>query len=249
MNLKFMHTSWSLQYMPESVGDPDSWKVSSVVVIFKNTGEMPTAKNYRTVGLLSVVNKIFVKHVNNRIVDHLEKYGLFSNFQHIFSSSWSTTDALTVKAFNKSRATGVVALDISKKFQHIEEFGIFWKWIGLFLSKKHLLRFWGWISLPNWIGAHKFPLLLKMSPWRLQPWFLWMQPVIPIHPCSLWIFFLPRLLCISVNILYDHGWNIVVMSGLVLLSDTWNYWISYRNGYAGLLVLYLLSLLRFILEM
>ena len=73
--------------MPESVCDPDSWKVSSVVVIFKNTGEMPTAKNYRTVGLLSVVNKIFVKHVNNRIVDHLEKYGLFSNFQHIFSSS------------------------------------------------------------------------------------------------------------------------------------------------------------------
>ena len=31
------------------------------------------------------------------------------------------------------------------------------------------------------------------------------------------------------------------MSGLVLLVATWNYWISYRNGYVGLLVLPSLS--------
>ena len=35
----------------------------------------------------------------------------------------------------------------------------------------------------------------------------------------------------------------VVMSGLVLLVATWNCWISYRNGYVGLLVLHLLLLL------
>ena len=34
-----------------------------------------------------------------------------------------------------------------------------------------------------------------------------------------------------------------VMSGLVLLVATWNCWISYRNGYVGLLVLHLLPLL------
>ena len=34
------------------------------------------------------------------------------------------------------------------------------------------------------------------------------------------------------------------MSGLVLLVATWNCWISYRNGYAGLLVLHLLPLLN-----
>ena len=27
------------------------------------------------------------------------------------------------------------------------------KWMGLFLSKNHLLRSWGWLSLLNWIGA------------------------------------------------------------------------------------------------
>ena len=36
----------------------------------------------------------------------------------------------------------------------------------------------------------------------------------------------------------------VVMPGLVLLVATWNCWISYRNGYAGLLVLHLLLLLN-----
>ena len=59
---------------------PDCWKVSSVVSVFKNVGERSTAKNYRPVSLLSVVSKVFEKFVNNRIVDHLEKCGLFFLF-------------------------------------------------------------------------------------------------------------------------------------------------------------------------
>ena len=52
-----------------------------------------------------------VKLVNNMIVDHLEKCGLFSDFQYGFRSSRSTADLLTVvsdriaRAFNKSGAT------------------------------------------------------------------------------------------------------------------------------------------------
>ena len=52
-----------------------------MVPVFKNFGERSTAKNYRPVCLLSVVSKVFEKLINNRIVDHLEKYGLFSDFQ------------------------------------------------------------------------------------------------------------------------------------------------------------------------
>ena len=52
-------------------------EVSSVVLVFKNVGEKSTAKNYRPVSLISVVSKFFEKIVNNRLVDHLEKYGLF----------------------------------------------------------------------------------------------------------------------------------------------------------------------------
>ena len=53
---------------------PDCWKVSSVVAVFKNVGEMPTAKNYR---LLFVVSKVFEKLKSNQIFDHLEKCGFF----------------------------------------------------------------------------------------------------------------------------------------------------------------------------
>ena len=60
--------------------------------VFKNVGERSTAKNYRPVSLLSVVSKVFEKLVNNRIVDHLEKCGLFSDFQYGFRSSRSTAD-------------------------------------------------------------------------------------------------------------------------------------------------------------
>ena len=40
---------------------PDCSKVSSVVSIFRNIGEQPTAKNYCPVSLLSVVGKVFEK--------------------------------------------------------------------------------------------------------------------------------------------------------------------------------------------
>ena len=83
---------------------PDCWKVLSVVLVFKNVGERSTAKNYHPVSLLSVVSKVFEKLVNNRIVDHLENCGLFSDFQYGFRSSRSTADLLTVKSDRIARA-------------------------------------------------------------------------------------------------------------------------------------------------
>lgn len=63
--------------------------------------------------------RIFGKLANNRIVVHVEKCGLFSDSQWDFKSSRSTTDFLTVacdrieRPFNRSRATRVVAINIS----------------------------------------------------------------------------------------------------------------------------------------
>ena len=48
-----------------------------MIPAFKNVEEMSTTKNYHPVSLLSVVSKVFEKPVNNRIVDPLEKCGLF----------------------------------------------------------------------------------------------------------------------------------------------------------------------------
>ena len=49
--------------------------VSLVVPVFKNVGERSKAKNYCPVSLLSVFSKVFEEHVNNRIIDYLEKCG------------------------------------------------------------------------------------------------------------------------------------------------------------------------------
>ena len=94
---------------------------------------------------------------------------------------------------------------------------LMWKWMGLFMRKTHLLRCWGWRSFPNWIGTLKLSLLLKLPPRKLENWFV------------LWSFFLLMLHCISINLPYGHAWSAVVMSVLVLLSATWNCWISCKN--------------------
>ena len=79
-----------------------------MVPVFKNVRERSTAKNYRPVSLLSVVSKVFEKLVNNRIVDHLENCGLFSDFQYGFRSSRSTADLLTAVSDRIARAFGKV---------------------------------------------------------------------------------------------------------------------------------------------
>ena len=82
-----------------------------MVPIFKNDGKRSTTKNYCPVSLLSVVSKVFEKLVNNRIIDHQEKCGLFSDFLCGFRCSQSTADLFTVlsdriaRAFNRYRAT------------------------------------------------------------------------------------------------------------------------------------------------
>ena len=104
-----------------------------MVPVFKNVGERCMAKTYRPVSLPSVVSKISEKLVNNRLVDHLEKCDLFSDFQCGFKSSGSTADLLTVvttriaRVFNRSGASPALVLDISKAFD--------WVWYAGLLHK------------------------------------------------------------------------------------------------------------------
>ena len=86
--------------------------------------------------------------MNNRIVDHLGKFFLISDFQYGFRSSRSTANLLTVvsdriaRAFNRSGATRAVALDISKAFDRV--------WHAGFLHRRKfygiLGRIFGFIS-------------------------------------------------------------------------------------------------------
>ena len=103
-----------------------------------------------------MVSKVFEKLVNNRIVDNLENCGLFSDFQYRFSLSRSTADLLTfvsdgiARALNRSGATRVETLDISKAFDRVWHSGLLHKLksyeisgqifglISSFLSNRHL---------------------------------------------------------------------------------------------------------------
>ena len=344
---------------------PDCWKVSLVVPVFKNVGERSTAKNYHPDRLLSVVSKVFEKLENNKIVDHLEKCGLFSDFQYGFRSSRSTADLLTVvsdriaRAFNRSGATRAVALDISKAFDILiyliypgQIFGLIssflsirwlqvaldgkssqeypvnngvpqgsnlgptlfqlyiindlpddvicniaiyaddttlyskchqasdlWKQLELASQLESDLRDtvnWGrkwlvdfnagktWLVSFDWskntgaIGMKMDGSILeektsfKMLGLTFSSKLDWGSYIVSIAKTASKkigalirsMKFLLKLLCISINLPYGHVWNTVAMSGLVLLVATWNCWISYRNGYVGLLVLHLLRLLN-----
>ena len=149
---------------------PDCWKVSGVVLVFQNVGKSSTAKHHSSVSFLSVVSKVFEKLVHNRIVDHVEKCGLFSDFQHTFRSSQSTADLPTVvsdriaRAFNMSGATAAVALDIYKTFNRVwydgrlhklRSYGISgqtFDFISSFFSNKQL-----WV-VPDRKSSEKYPV-------------------------------------------------------------------------------------------
>ena len=86
-----------------------------------------------------MVSKVFEKLVNNRIVDHLQKCGLFSDFQYGFRSSQSTVDVLTVvsdriaRAFKRSGTTQAGALDMLKAFDRV--------WQLVFFTNLSLMKF------------------------------------------------------------------------------------------------------------
>ena len=85
--------------------------------------------------LLSI-NKVFEKFVNDSIVDHLEKCGLFLDFQYGFRSSRSTVDLLTIasdriaRSFNRFGFTRAVALVISMAFDRVWHASLFHKLIS-----------------------------------------------------------------------------------------------------------------------
>ena len=117
-----------------------------------------------------MVSKTFEKLVNNRIVDHLEKCGLVSNFVYGFRSSGSTADLLTVvsdriaRAFNRSETTRAVALDISKALDRVWLVGFLHKLRSNGIGGQILAFFsflsnrWLWV-FPDRMSLEEYPVI------------------------------------------------------------------------------------------
>ena len=99
-----------------------------------------------------MASQVFEKLVNDRIVDFLEKFDLFSDFQYGFRPSRSTADLLTVvsdriaRAFNGSGATRAVALDISMAFDRVWHAGLLHKLKSYAISCQMFGLIWPYIS-------------------------------------------------------------------------------------------------------
>ena len=228
------------KYLKESCF-PDCWKVSSVVPVFKNIRERSTAKNYRPVSLLSVVGKVFEKLVNNRIVQHLEKCGLFSDFQYAFRSSRSTADLLTVisdriaRAFKRSGANQAVAVDISKAFDRVWHAGLLHKlkefqviYLALFLLFLVIDDFeWFWMeslhkNIQLILEYLRAPfLVLHFSYYTLMTFLMMLSVMLPSM-----LMILLSILCVIGHLICSNSLNWLLNLNLIYETQ----WTGVRGG-------------------
>ena len=163
----------------------------------------------------NLVPKLFLLYINDVICDidiYTDDTTLYSKYDQAFDLWQQPERASELESDLQTLWTGVGSGLLSSMLEKLNWFCLtslitlvllMWKWIGLFLSKNHLLRCWDWLSLLNRIGALTLSLLLKQPPRKLEPWFVL---------CS---FFLLRLI-------FTHAWSTVVTSGVVFLVANWN---------------------------
>ena len=78
-----------------SIGEyPTALKIAKVIPIYKNKGPRDQPGNYRPISLLSVFNKVFERLICNQLLNFLDRYHIFYNFQYGFRKLHSTSLAL-----------------------------------------------------------------------------------------------------------------------------------------------------------
>ena len=123
-------------YLKESCF-PDCWKVSSVVLVFKNVEERSTAKNYLPVNLLSVESKVFQKLAIGLLIiwRNVSFFLICSIVSSLPINCRSSNNCIweNYKDFNKSGATRALTLDTSKAFNRV--------WHASLLHKLNFMEF------------------------------------------------------------------------------------------------------------
>lgn len=104
---------------------PKSLKITKVVPIHK-TGAIDEYKNYRPLCILSVMDKIIEKYINEQLLSYLEENKLIYKKQYGFRKNASTNTALfdfttsIQKHLDVNRKVGVIFIDLKKAFETID---------------------------------------------------------------------------------------------------------------------------------
>ncbi len=103
---------------------PDEWRSARVTPLFKK-GERSKAGNYRPVSLTSITCKVMEHILHSQIMDHMDRCGLLTDFQHGFRKrrSCETQLLLTVhdlaSGLNSGEQIDAILLDFSKAFDKV----------------------------------------------------------------------------------------------------------------------------------
>ncbi|CAE1315900.1 unnamed protein product [Acanthosepion pharaonis] len=114
----------------------DCWKSSSIIPVFKNSGDPSDPSNYRPISLLPLFGKVFEALINTGVINHLTSHNLLSDKQYSFRFARSTADVLTAitetvyRALQNNGEARAVALDISKAFDRFWHAGLLRKLQG-----------------------------------------------------------------------------------------------------------------------
>ena len=90
---------------------PSSWKLANVVPIPKSASLCQSPSQFRPISLLSIVSKLFEKHIHYLISVHLSIHHPLSNLQWGFQERKSTSLPCCLL-----RKTGLLILTSTKKF-------------------------------------------------------------------------------------------------------------------------------------
>lgn len=109
---------------------PQTWKVATMIPVYKKGKDKTKAVSYRPISLLSCIGKLMERLVNNRLVWYLEEKKLISPEQAAFRTDRSTEDQVTYvsqaieDSFQNKENTITVWVDLEKAFDKVWKEGL-----------------------------------------------------------------------------------------------------------------------------
>ena len=103
---------------------PSNLKIAKVIPIFKK-GDQTSINNYRSISILSPINKIFEKILYARLIKYINKSNILYKFQYGFRKKHTTEHALIELvdqirlSMNNNQMTCGIFIDLSKAFDTV----------------------------------------------------------------------------------------------------------------------------------